>query len=173
LEFLANPLYFFEEFSFMKKVVLASLLAVAGAVPMTSALFAQQPAATGQVQMSPEEYAAYNNANTQTTPAAKAAAFEAYLKAYPASGVKADVLNQILFADSQTGDQAATLGAADRLLAIDPNNLRALTFEVYYRRADADKLTDPAAKTAALDTVATYCKAEEGDRSDVSERGCG
>jgi hypothetical protein len=158
LEFLANPLYFFEEFSFMKKVVLASLLAVAGAVPMTSALFAQQPAATGQVQMSPEEYAAYNNANTQTTPAAKAAAFEAYLKAYPASGVKADVLNQILFADSQTGDQAATLGAADRLLAIDPNNLRALTFEVYYRRADADKLTDPAAKTAALDTVATYAQ---------------
>jgi hypothetical protein len=160
LETLANPLYFFEEFSFMKKVVLASLLAVAGAVPMTSALFAQQPAAaaTGQVQMSPEEYAAYNNANTQTTPAAKAAAFEAYLKAYPASGVKADVLNQILFADSQTGDQAATLGAADRLLAIDPNNLRALTFEVYYRRADADKLTDPAAKTAALDTVATYAQ---------------
>jgi hypothetical protein len=158
LEFLANPLYFFEEFSFMKKVVLASLLAVAGAVPMTSALFAQQPTATGQVQMSPEEYAAYNNANTQTTPAAKAAAFEAYLKAYPASGVKADVLNQILFADSQTGDQAATLGAADRLLAIDPNNLRALTFEVYYRRADADKLTDPAAKTAALDTVATYAQ---------------
>jgi hypothetical protein len=158
LEFLANPLYFFEEFSFMKKVVLASLLAVAGAVPMTSALLAQQPAATGQVQMSPEEYAAYNNANTQTTPAAKAAAFEAYLKAYPASGVKADVLNQILFADSQTGDQAATLGAADRLLAIDPNNLRALTFEVYYRRADADKLTDPAAKTAALDTVATYAQ---------------
>jgi hypothetical protein len=68
------------------------------------------------------------------------------------------VLNQILFADSQTGDQAATLGAADRLLAIDPNNLRALTFEVYYRRADADKLTDPAAKTAALDTVATYAQ---------------
>jgi hypothetical protein len=144
----------------MKKVVLASLLAVAGAVPAASVAFAQQPAAAaaGQVQMSQEEYAAYNNANTQTTPAAKAAAFEAYLKAYPSSGVKADVLGQILFADSQTGDQAATLNAADRLLAIDPNNLRALTFEVYYRRADADKLTDPAAKQAALDKVATYAQ---------------
>jgi hypothetical protein len=72
--------------------------------------------------------------------------------------VKEDVLNQILFADSQIGDQAATLNAADRLLAVDPNNLRALTFEVYYRRADADKLTDPAAKQAALDAVAKFAQ---------------
>jgi hypothetical protein len=49
----------------MKSVVLASLLAFAGAVPFTSTASAQ--AAGGQIQMSPEEYAAYNNANTQTT----------------------------------------------------------------------------------------------------------
>jgi hypothetical protein len=145
----------------MKKVVLASLLAVAGLVP--TALMAQDaaaaPAACGaSVQMSQEEYASYNNATTQTATAAKVAAFEAYLKAYPASCVKAEVLNQILFADSQLGDQAATLNAADRLLAIDPSNLRALTFEVYYRRADADKLTDVAAKTAALDKVAAFAQ---------------
>jgi hypothetical protein len=146
----------------MKKVVFASLLAVAGAVPLTSYAFAQQPAAAtapgGQVQMSEAEYADYNAANTATTPAAKAAAFEAYLTKYPKSAVKVDVLNQLLFAYSQTGDQANTLSAADRLLAIDPNNLRALTFEVYYRRADADKLTDPAAKQAALDKVAQYAQ---------------
>jgi hypothetical protein len=143
----------------MKKVVLASLLAVAGAVLSASLTYAQQ-SSSGGIQMSQAEYAAYNKANTETTAAGKAAAFEAYLKQYPNSAVKADVLNQILFADSQTGDQAATLSAADRLLAIDPNNLRALTFEVYYRRADADKLTDPAAKQAALDAVAKY--AQEG-----------
>jgi len=157
---LAEQPHLYEEFSFMKKVVLASLLAVAGAVP--TALMAQAaaaPAACGaEVQMSQDEYASYNNANTQTTPAAKVAAFEAYLKAYPASCVKAEVLNQILFADSQLGDEAATLSAADRLLAIDPSNLRALTFEVYYRRADADKLTDVAAKTAALDKVAVFAQ---------------
>jgi hypothetical protein len=141
----------------MKKVVLASLLAVAGAVPLASLAYAQQ-AASGGIQMSQDEYAAYNKANTATTAADKAAAFEAYLKAYPNSAVKADVLNQILFADSQIPDQAATLSAADRLLVIDPNNLRALTFEVYYRRADADKLTDPAAKQAALDAVAKYAQ---------------
>jgi len=141
----------------MKKVVLASLLAVAGAVPSASLVYAQQ-ASSGGIQMSQEEYAAYNKANTATTAADKAAAFEAYLKQYPNSAVKVDVLNQILFADSQVGDQAATLNAADRLLAIDPNNLRALTFEVFYRRADADKLTDPAAKQAALDAVAKYAQ---------------
>lgn len=141
----------------MKKVVLASLLAFAGTLPLTSSAVAQAPAGGG-VQMSQEEYAAYNNATTQTTPAAKAAAFEAYLKAYPNTPVKADVLNQMLFAYSQTGDQAKTLDAADRLLAVDPNNLRALTFEVYYRRADADKVTDATAKQAALDKVATYAQ---------------
>jgi hypothetical protein len=141
----------------MKKVVLASLLAVAGAVPFASLAFAQQ-AASGGIQMSQDEYAAYNKANTATTAADKAAAFEAYLKAYPNSAVKTDVLNQILFADSQTGDQAATLNAADRLLAVDPSNIRALVFEIYYRRPEADKLTDPAAKQAALDKVAAYAQ---------------
>jgi len=33
-----------------------------------------------------------------------------------------------------------------------------LMFEVLYRRTDADKLTDPAAKQAALDKVATYAQ---------------
>ena len=141
----------------MKKVVLASLLAVAGAVPFASLAYSQQPS-SGGVQMSQDEYAAYNKANTATTAADKAAAFEAYLKAYPNSAVKTDVLQQILFADSQVGDETATLNAADRLLAVDPNNLRALTFEVYYRRVDADKLTDPAAKQTALDAVAKYAQ---------------
>jgi hypothetical protein len=140
----------------MKKVVLASLLAVAGAAPFASLAYSQQ--AAGGIQMSQDEYAAYNKANTATTAADKAAAFEAYLKAYPNSAVKVDVLNQILFADSQVGDQAATLNAADRLLALDPNNLRALTFEVFYRRADADKLTDATAKQTALDAVAKYAQ---------------
>ena len=146
----------------MKKVVFASLLAVAGAVPVASMAYAQQPAAAtgagGQVQMSEDEYKDYNAANTATTPAAKAAAFEAYLVKYPKSAVKTDVLNQILFNYSQVGDEAKILSAAENLLAVDPNNLRALTFEVYYRRADADKLTDPAAKQAGLDKAATYAQ---------------
>ena len=150
----------------MHKVVLRSLLAAAGAVSFATFAMAQTPDAAaggqgqaqGQVQMSQEEYNAYQKGVTATSPADKAAAFEAYLKQYPNSAVKTEALNQILFADSQTGDQTKTLDAADRLLAVDPNNLRALTFEVFYRRADADKLTDPTAKQTALDQVAGYAQ---------------
>jgi len=145
----------------MKKVVLASLLSATALIPFAiqPAAFAQATApAGGQVQMSQEEYAKYNAAMTATTPAAKAAAFEEYLKAYPNSAVKKDVLSQLLYAYSQTGDEAKTLDAGDRLLAIDPQNLRALAMEVYYRQKAADALTDPAAKAAALDKVATYAQ---------------
>jgi hypothetical protein len=143
----------------MKKVVLASLLSATALIPFAAKpMFAQAAGNGSQIQMSQDEYAKYNAAVTATTPQAKAQAFEDYLKAYPNTAVKADVLNQLLYAYNQTGDQAKTLDAADRLLAVDPNNIRALTLEVYYRRADAEKLTDPAAKAAALDKVATYAQ---------------
>ncbi len=147
----------------MKMFVSGLLLAAASAATLAPAAMAQDATAAaapaqGQVQMSQDEYNAYQAGVTATTPAAKAAAFEAYLQKYPNSSVKTEALNQILFADSQTGDKAKTLAAADSLLAVDPNNLRALTFEVYYRRADADQLTDSAAKQAALDTVAGYAQ---------------
>lgn len=147
----------------MRMFVSGLLLAAAGAATFGSSAKAQDASAAaapaqGQVQMSQDEYNAYQAGVTATSPAAKAAAFEAYLQKYPNSAVKTEALNQILFADSQTGDKAKTLDAADRLLKVDPNNLRALTFEVYYRRADADAMTDPAAKLAALDVVAGYAQ---------------
>jgi hypothetical protein len=149
----------------MKKVVFASLLAVAGVVSVGSLAHAQQPAAAGGggIQMSEAEYADYNTANTMACTdtkgcAAKAAAFEAYLTKYPSSAVKADVLNQILYAYSQVGDEANTLKTADKILATDPNNFRALTFEVYYMRRDGENSTDPATKQADLDKAATFAQ---------------
>ena len=144
----------------MKKVVLASLLAAVCSVPSASVLYAQAPASgdSSQVAMSADEYAAYNNANTQTAPAAKAQAFQAYLKAYPKSSVKLAVLTQVVALYSQTTDEAATLAAADDLLAVDPGNLRALAIKVYYLRADGDKATDTATKTADLDKAAGYAQ---------------
>ena len=140
----------------MNKAVVASLLAVASVAPGARYAFsqtqvnlgsnAQQPAAAnGGVQMSQPEYNSYNNAITQTTPQAKASALEAYLTAYPQSAVKADVLQQVMAAYSSF-DPTKTLDAADRLLQVDPTNLRALTLEVYFRKASADQLTDPTAK---------------------------
>ena len=150
----------------MKKAVVASLLAVASIAPGARAAFAQTQVnlgsgaqqangAGGQVQMSQAEYNAYNNAITQTTPQTKAPALEAYLTAYPQSAVKADVLQQLMLAYSGF-DPTKTLDAADRLLQVDPGNLRALTFEVYFRKAAADQLTYATAKQAALDKAAGY-----------------
>ena len=81
----------------MKKFVSGLLLAAASAA-------ADAAPEQCQVQMSQYEYNAYQAGVTATSPAAKAAAFEAYLTKYPNSSVKTEALNQILFADSQTGD---------------------------------------------------------------------
>jgi hypothetical protein len=149
----------------MKKVVVASLLAVAGMVSVAGSAVAQTQvnlgsnaqATSGGVQMSPAEYNAYNSAITQTDPKAKAAALEAYLTAYPQSAVKAATLEQLMLAYSAF-DPAKTLDAADRLLQVDPNNLRALTFETYFRLTGADSVTDPTAKQAALDKAADFAQ---------------
>ncbi len=144
----------------MKKVVVASLLAVASVAPVARMAFAQTQVnlgsnaqSAGGVQMSPAEYKAYNDAISQPTPQTKAPALEAYLTAYPQSAVKAATLEQLMLAYSSF-DPAKTLDTADRLLQVDPNNLRALTFAVYFRQQAGDQATDPAAKTAAYDKAA-------------------
>lgn len=150
----------------MKKVVVASLLAVAGMACAARTAVAQTPVDSGTnaqstgggVQLSPAEYAAYNNAITQTAAPAKAAALEAYLTAYPQSAVKADTLQLLMATYSAIPDPAKTLDAADRLLQVDPNNLRALLLEVYFRRQQADQATDPAAKQTAYDAAAGFAQ---------------
>jgi len=146
----------------MKKVMVASLLsavAFACVAPKVNVAFAQAaaPAAAGQVQLSPAEYAAYTNATSQTTPQTKATALEGFLTTYPQSQVKADVLGQLMLAYSGF-DPAKTIDAADRLLQIDPVNLRALTFEVYFRKAQADQIADATAKQAPLDAAAGFAQ---------------
>jgi hypothetical protein len=149
----------------MKKVVVASLLAFTAVVSTatgTPAALAQSQVnlgsqAAGDVQMSPAEYTDYNNAIGQTDPKAKAAALEAYLTKYPQSAVKANVL-QTLMQTYSAFDPTKSLDAADRLLQLDPNNIGALTIEVYFRKASADTLTDPAAKQAALDSAAGFAQ---------------
>lgn len=148
----------------MKKVVVASLLAVASIALGGQSMVAQAPDSSGAtaqssggVQMSPAEYKAYNDAISQTTPQTKAAALETYLTTYPQSAVKAATL-QTLMQTYSAFDPAKTLSTADRLLQVQPENLVALFFESYFHRQDADKATDPAAKQAALDTSASFAQ---------------
>ena len=148
----------------MKKAAVASLLAVSALIfPGTIASFgtahAQAPAAGGsQVQMDPAEFTDYDTAVNKTPdPKAQAPLLEAYLAKYPKSAVKNDVLQRIML-DYSSFDPAKAIDAADKVLQSDPNNLRAYVIEVALR-SDADsKMTDPAAKQAAMDTNADYAQ---------------
>jgi hypothetical protein len=151
----------------MKKVVLTSFLACVVCVSGQPSAFAQDASAAaaqtttttagGQVQMPAAEFAVYNSANTQTDPKARAAALEGYLTQFPQSAVKESVLGIILGLDFAT-DQTKALDVADRILQLDPTYVTALYVEVLVRKAQADALTDAAAKQAAMDTVAGYAQ---------------
>ena len=131
-----------------RRFVLVSLLCL-----VSAAVRAQAP----QIQMSAAEYGSYSSAMAQTTQQTKAAALEAYLAAYPQSVVKEDVLQLIMIAYNSF-DQVKALDTADRLLQVDPDNLRALVDEVYIRKASADKITDAGEKQAALDIVTQFAQ---------------
>src|ERR1700740_865092 len=136
----------------MKKVVFASLLVFASSALCSLPVAMAQDAGSQSSQITikdPAEYNAYTNAIGQSAPAAKAAAIESFLTQYPNSIVKAEMLEQLVGAYQATGDTAKTYDAAKRLLQVDPNNLRALTFVVYVEKAQAQgdqaKLDDAAA----------------------------
>ena len=97
-----------------------------------------KPLLSGQITIKdPQEYNDYTNAVGQSTPAAKASAIETFLTKYPNSQVKNDLLEQLMASYQAAGDMAKTLSTADRLLAVDPGNIRALFIEVYLEESQA------------------------------------
>src|ERR1700677_2215266 len=129
----------------MKKSVLASLLALATIFPGSVSMVYGQAAQSGQITIKdPTEYNDYTNAVGQSTAAANAAALEAFLAKYPTSVVKNDLLEQLMATYQAQNDMAKTLSTADRLLAVDPGNLRALFIEVYLEESQAATKTSPA-----------------------------
>jgi hypothetical protein len=141
----------------MKKSVFASLLALATILPGSVSMVYAQGTQSGQITIKdPQEYTDYTNAIGQATPAAKAAAIEAFLTKYPNSVVKADMLAQLMVA--YQGDPTKMLDAADRLLAVDPGNLRALATSVYLEKSQAAAKTNPADAQPILDKAAAQAQ---------------
>lgn len=138
----------------MKKLVLASLMALASIslVPAPS-LRAQD---TGTITIKdPVEYQAYQNADTQSDPKVKAAAFEAFLTQYPQSVVKKDVLNTLINIYQGLNDSDHVLTACTRLLQMDPNNLKALLYSVLIKKRQGGGATPD---TQALDDAASLAQ---------------
>ena len=83
----------------------------------------------------PAEYNAYVNAIQQQDPNAKAQALEAFIQTYPNSVMKIDAAEQLMAAYQQAGNAQKMIDAANRILQMDPNNVRALAILTYTYRA--------------------------------------
>jgi tetratricopeptide (TPR) repeat protein len=131
----------------MKKIVLAMLLVAAvTAVAQTAPAPAQPapqsspaPAAAPQKKemKDPAEYNAYMGAQGQTDDAAKISGFEAFLVQYPNSAYKEDALELLIGAYQKTGNQAKTVETAQKVLQLNPCNVRALAVLAYLKQAMA------------------------------------
>lgn len=120
----------------MKKFLLVMLLIVAttGLVQQASSQ-AAAPATQKKEIKDPAEYNAYVNAIQQQDPNAKAQALEAFIQTYPNSVMKIDAAEQLMAAYQQANNAPKMLDAANRILQMDPNNVRALAILTYTYRA--------------------------------------
>ncbi len=128
----------------MKKLVLASAMALASVALVASPALRAQASNSDQITISnPAEFNAYQNAITQTEPAAKASAMENFLTQYPQSVVKKAVLDQLIDTYQQMNQPDKTLSAASRLLQLDPDNMKAIFISVYLKKSECQQNIDP------------------------------
>src|ERR1700683_1239099 len=83
----------------------------------------------------PAEYNAYVGAVEQKDAAAKVSGLEAFLTQYPNSVMKEDALELLMVAYQQTQNQAKMLDTAQKVLQINPCNIRALALLAYSKQA--------------------------------------
>jgi hypothetical protein len=123
-----------------------SLVTIVLTLAVSAAAYAapQQPAAGGQPAgqqkkeiKDPAEYNAYLNALNTTDPSQKAVALEGFLQQYPNSVMKTDALELLMGTYQQAGNQQKVVDTANRLLQVDPNNIRALALLTYISRTQA------------------------------------
>jgi hypothetical protein len=104
-----------------------------------------QPAAPQQKKeiKDPAEYNAYVGAVQQSDPAAKISGLEAFLTQYPNSVMKEDALEILMGTYQQKGDPDKMGDTAQRLLQLNPNNVRALALLAYSERVKAQANQNP------------------------------
>ncbi len=124
--------------------------------PQTQLAQAAQPAQPAQAAPSsaqappqkkeikdPAEYNAYVGAIQQPDANGKISGLEAFLNQYPNSVMKEDALEVLMSAYQQAGNQTKMLDTAQRVLQVNPNNLRALALLVFAKRQQAEAGQSP------------------------------
>jgi tetratricopeptide (TPR) repeat protein len=137
----------------MKKIFFAMLLvaavtAVAQTASSPTQAAPQNPTATPAAPQKkeikdPAEYNAYVGAVQQTDAAAKVSGLEAFLTQYPNSVMKEDALETLMGAYQQTNNPAKTIDTAQKVLLVNPCNIRALALLAYTKRAMAEANQNP------------------------------
>ena len=132
----------------MKKLLVTSLLVFAAYCVSQNPPASQPGQTTSTAQSSaqpqqktikdPAEYNAYMSAISATDPNQKAQALEAFLQQYPNTVVKEETLEQLMAAYQAAQNAAKMTDAGNRLLQVDPNNLRALALLTYAGRAQGN-----------------------------------
>jgi tetratricopeptide (TPR) repeat protein len=90
------------------------------------------------------EYNTYVNALGQANAATKAQTLEQFLLQYPNTVVKDDALEALMGAYQQANDAAKMQDAANRLLQVNPNAVRALALMAFTKRAAIEGTPNPA-----------------------------
>ncbi|HEX8815454.1 MAG TPA: hypothetical protein VF753_08135 [Terriglobales bacterium] len=153
----------------MKTTLVAIVVAVAGLAPKLQAMPQSQPAAAPQAAPAaapqsqkqikdPAEYNAYVSAVKQTDNNAKISGLEAFITQYPNSVMKEDALDALMQAYTATGNQQKVFDTAGRLLAANPNNVRALALIAYNERAQQKWADAETHATQGLQALATQTK---------------
>ena len=110
------------------------------------------PAAPAQAPVikDPAEYNAYVGAIQQKDPAAQISGLEAFMTQYPNSVMKIAALQTLMQDYQQTNNSQKTIDTATKLVAADPNNVRAMALLAYFDRLKAQG-GDPNAKQDLVD----------------------
>ena len=115
---------------------------------------AQAPTAAAPAQApvikDPAEYNAYVGAIQQKDPAAQISGLEAFMTQYPNSVMKVAALQTLMQDYQQTNNQQKTTDTATKLVAADPNNVRAMALLAFFDRLKAQG-GDPNAKQDLVD----------------------
>lgn len=142
----------------MRKLIITMVLAALAAVAP-----GQQQAAQQKVIADPGEYNAYIAAINLQDPGQRAAALESFLQQYPGTVVKSDALEQLLAAYNASANQSMLQETAARVLADNPDNLRALAITTSIARSQGtpQSIEDAGANAQkGLQALATWTKPE-------------
>ncbi len=150
-------------------------VAQAAAAPPAAAPAAAAPAATAPATQKKEikdqaEYNAYVAAIQQTDVNAKISGLEAFSQQYPNSVVREDGMEALLAAYQQTNNAAKVEDVAQRLLVINPNNIKALAILSYLKKASGDFANARKFAEQGSTALANYAKPDGVAQADYDKQ---